>query len=127
MKLIRDLIGLEAAVREVHWNVSGPGFIYIHKYLDEVYDSCEEYLDEVAEHYVAFNCGVPVWDTPSVDHFDGGYIKEGVEHLLQKIGVVLSTISSQLDVKQHPEYEDILVRLSQDMHKHKWFLSREIE
>ncbi|CAN5541163.1 DNA starvation/stationary phase protection protein [soil metagenome] len=44
-----DFINLGLAVKQAHWNLAGHHFIAIHKFLDEVYEEVEEYIDQTAE------------------------------------------------------------------------------
>ena len=123
--VIPSLIRLEAITREVHWNVRGPGFISIHRYLDEVYASAEAYIDEIAEHVVAFYGMSPTWSVEKpFQHFRAGVIPDGIERVVTEIDSLLEIVDSLDDVSR--ETEDILVRLSQDFHKHRWFLVNEI-
>lgn len=46
---LASLIDLSMALKHVHWNVVGPGFIGIHKLMDEQTDTARELIDEVAE------------------------------------------------------------------------------
>lgn len=125
VRVMYKLMGLEQVVKEVHWNAEGPGFISIHTYLDEVYDSCEEYIDEIAEHLVAFFGAKPRWVASSGQgHFFGSSLENGISKIVVEIQSILEIIETITDVPR--ETEDILVRLSQDLHKHGWFLTNEI-
>jgi starvation-inducible DNA-binding protein len=125
VRVMYRLIGLEQLVKEVHWNAEGPGFISIHQYLDEVYSSCEEYIDEIAEHLVAFFGAKPRWlASIAVGHFVDSSIDDGLFKIVAEIKALLEIVEKINDVPR--ETEDILVRLSQDFHKHGWFLTNEI-
>jgi starvation-inducible DNA-binding protein len=49
---LADCIDLQTQVKHAHWNVKGPNFIALHKLFDEINDSVEEYVDEIAERAV---------------------------------------------------------------------------
>lgn len=40
---------LYVKLHNLHWNVKGPNFKAVHEYLEEIYDSFNEELDEIAE------------------------------------------------------------------------------
>ena len=65
-EIVSDLLGIEGLVKEVHWNSYGLNFITLHRYLDEVYESCEEYIDEIAEYIVASDPDERVLWSPNV-------------------------------------------------------------
>ncbi len=46
---LADLIDLSLTLKHVHWNVNGPGFIAIHKLMDEQTDAIRDMVDAVAE------------------------------------------------------------------------------
>lgn len=122
-RVMHELMTLEALVKEVHWNSQGAGFISVHRYLDEVYETCEEYIDEIAEHLVAYEGKKPQWHSMRY-HFYGETWQSGVEQILQRIVRIIHIIGDIEDV--HRDAEDILVRLSQALHKHGWFLDAEV-
>lgn len=51
--VLTDLIALGRVLKQLHWNITGPGFRPIHQHLDEIYDLVDESVDEVAERLVA--------------------------------------------------------------------------
>ncbi|HEY5891241.1 MAG TPA: DNA starvation/stationary phase protection protein [Acidimicrobiia bacterium] len=46
---LSDLIDLSLTLKHVHWNVSGPGFIAVHKLMDAQTALIRDLVDEVAE------------------------------------------------------------------------------
>ncbi|HEY2839562.1 MAG TPA: DNA starvation/stationary phase protection protein Dps [Pirellulales bacterium] len=49
---LADCIDLQTQCKQAHWNVKGPDFIALHKLFDEVNESVEEYVDDIAERSV---------------------------------------------------------------------------
>ncbi len=49
---LADAIDLQTQVKQAHWNVKGPHFIGLHKLFDEINESVEEYVDDIAERAV---------------------------------------------------------------------------
>jgi starvation-inducible DNA-binding protein len=48
-----DLLALQLIVKQLHWNVTGPGFRPIHLHLDEIYEVVTEAIDSIAERLSA--------------------------------------------------------------------------
>ena len=48
-----DLLALQLIVKQLHWNVTGPGFRPIHLHLDEIYEAVTEAVDSIAERLSA--------------------------------------------------------------------------
>lgn len=126
LRVMKSLIELEAFVKEVHWNTKGAGFISVHRYLDEVYASCEEYIDEIAEHLVSFFGTKPRWQAGGHQHFnpDESTFEDSINQVVYRIDDLLKLVDSIEEVRR--ETEDILVRLSQDFRLHIWFLMSEL-
>src|SRR6201747_1134232 len=49
---LADAIDLQTQTKQAHWNVKGPNFIALHKLFDEINESVEDYVDEIAERVV---------------------------------------------------------------------------
>jgi starvation-inducible DNA-binding protein len=49
---LADCIDLQSQCKQAHWNVKGPQFIGLHKLFDEINESVEDYVDEIAERIV---------------------------------------------------------------------------
>jgi len=49
---LADLSDLYSQAKQAHWNVRGPSFFTLHKLFDEVAESAEEPIDDIAERVV---------------------------------------------------------------------------
>ena len=49
---LADLSDLYSQAKQAHWNVRGPSFFTLHKLFDDVAESAEEPLDDIAERIV---------------------------------------------------------------------------
>lgn len=70
------LAGLGVAIfklHNLHWNVTGPQFMPIHKFTEELYDEFFEFFDAVAEHQKIFGV-MP--DCKMSDYLKNSQIKE---------------------------------------------------
>lgn len=131
--IIADLLGLEGLVKEVHWNSYGTNFITLHRYLDEVYDSCEEYVDEMAEYIVASDPDERAFWSPNVissflleDDYSTD-ISVGVRRVVSVLNELVFALDAAIaESEEDPAGQDILVRALQDFNKHRWLLGAEV-
>jgi len=49
---LADLSDLYSQAKQAHWNVRGPSFFTLHKLFDDVAESAEEPIDDIAERIV---------------------------------------------------------------------------
>ncbi|HEY4262562.1 MAG TPA: DNA starvation/stationary phase protection protein Dps [Schlesneria sp.] len=49
---LADCTDLQTQTKQAHWNIKGPNFIALHKLFDEVNESVEDYVDQIAERVV---------------------------------------------------------------------------
>lgn len=50
---LADTFDLLSQTKFAHWNVKGPNFIALHKLFDELHETVEEHVDEIAERITA--------------------------------------------------------------------------
>jgi len=131
--IISDLIAIKSLAKEVHWNASGAGFLAIHPFLDEVYETCDKYIDEVAEHMVASGLygGTPQWASSARESFPSyrpdvqfglEYVASALEESVRNVKRAINNTNADED----PAGEDILIRILQDLTKHWWFADAEL-
>jgi len=132
---ITEILGLQGLAKEVHWNAKGPGFIAVHKYLDEVDDSCAAFVDEIAEHMAADGrYGPPQFSVGQFETFpqyivltDADTVRRGLSNLVTQLDRITNLLDNELaNDSDDPAGEDILVRALQEFNKHLWFLSNEL-
>jgi starvation-inducible DNA-binding protein len=49
---LADAINLRLQAKQAHWNVKGPDFIQLHELFDQVYETSEAWVDDIAERAV---------------------------------------------------------------------------
>src|SRR5947207_8798984 len=49
---LADAVGLQAQMKQAHWNVKGPHFIGLHELFDQIDEAVEGYVDLIAERIV---------------------------------------------------------------------------
>lgn len=132
--ILSDLLTIQALAKEVHWNMQGPGFIELHKYLDEVYDSCGYHVDALAEHMAAtMDYGLPKWELNSFETFPqvvvkGRGVQDGLQALIPPLQAFVESLDEYLaNETDDPAGDDYVTRCLQDFNKHLWILSSELE
>jgi len=131
--IINDLNTIEALTKEIHWNMQGQGFVAVHKYLDEVYDSCEYYVDVLAEHMVAtMNYGLPRWTIGEFETFPQLMLKgrspaDGLQQLVPLLERFVDDLDEFLaNATDDPAGQDYVTQCLQTFGKHLWVLSSEL-
>lgn len=49
---LADCIDLQTQAKQAHWNVKGPSFIALHELFDQINETVEDYVDDIAERAV---------------------------------------------------------------------------
>ena len=134
-KTISDLLAIAALAKEVHWNARGTGFISVHRYLDEVYDSALEHVDTLAEHMVSTGIyGDPQYVLGGFDTFpqlliirEPRSIRTGLGQIVHHLVEFTESLDEFLaNTTDDPAGQDYIVKCLQDFNKHLWLLSGEL-
>lgn len=129
--ILYDLIALGRVLKQLHWNIVGPGFRPIHQHLDEIYDICEEGSDEVAERLSAVGhspsgrvCDVK--ENTEIEDVPAGFIPD-VEVLLlaghavrMTIGLIRSRTAEIEDIDTATA--DMLHQIALKLEKQHWMI-----
>lgn len=130
---IGRLYYLRAMNQMIHWNYVGNNFIEFHKYLDEVLEQYDSFIDELAEDlrkndmfvqnplqlvmqqqtFLKFEKTADEMDIVLLEYYDT--IKN----------FIITNNKYLEDIRENDLFEsskDILVRLNQELGKVKWFL-----
>jgi starvation-inducible DNA-binding protein len=86
-----ELIALSLIGKQLHWNVTGPGFRDVHLHLDELVDEWRELSDVVAERAVAIGVS-PDGRAPTViAQSELEPVEPGQTHIPEAISQLTST------------------------------------
>lgn len=133
-QVLVDLIALQLAGKQAHWNVVGHNFRDLHLQLDEVVDAAREAADDVAERMRALNTvpdGRPtvIGQSASVPQFLVGEQDSAVvvEHITRAIRSAVATIREVHDDvdAEDPSTADILHGVMISLEKLAWMISAE--
>lgn len=129
---LADLSDLYSQAKQAHWNVRGKRFYALHKLFDEVAESVEEHLDDVAERAVqlgGYALGTVrqvakasrLKDWPADKDNQDGY----VEVLADRFAVVANAVRAAMDraaALGDADTADLLTGVSRDLDKSLWLL-----
>ena len=129
--ILVDLIAFGLAVKQLHWNVTGPHFRPIHLHLDEIHDDIEEAVDSVAERMTATGhspngtARTVAADTELVDPPKGFLPDTEVlalagQHIRELAGLIRSRMDEIEDVDTVTA--DLLHQIVDKLEKHHWML-----
>lgn len=129
---LADLIALQLALKQAHWNVKGRNFIGIHELFDAVQARIGEAMDVVAERVqvlggvalgtvevVARAASLTAYPTNLVE--DVKHVEEVAKRLADMGGKVRKAIETVADAGDEGT-TDIFVGLSRQIDKDMWFV-----
>ena len=103
-RLLPQLVALTLDAKQSHWNVTGPGFLPLHAFTDELASEARLWADRVAERAVAL--GSPVDGRPATvasldtDPLPSGWLSdyEVISELTRRINDVTEVVRDSLEV-----------------------------
>jgi starvation-inducible DNA-binding protein len=126
-----DLIALALTTKQLHWNLTGPRFIGLHRQLDDIVDIARSYADTVAE--VAATLGAPpsgqahvVAAASTLSPVRGGWVSD--DDALNLVAERLSAVAGGARARAaalgelDPVSESVLVDLIGELEKQVWML-----
>jgi starvation-inducible DNA-binding protein len=122
---------LGRVLKQLHWNITGPGFRPIHQHLDEIYAFVEEGIDDVAERLVATGHAAngrveDVAKNAEIDDAPMGFISDRevlliAEHSLKE--VVQLVRSRMADIEERDTATaDMLHQIALGLEKQHWMI-----
>jgi starvation-inducible DNA-binding protein len=130
-----ESIDLYQQLKHAHWNVRGPGFLSIHELFDQIAESVEVNVDQIAERITALG-GVALGTTqvvskesrlPSYD-VDLVNVNDHLKALIKSLAAYLKAL--RVDTAQIDELDSVTTELlnsiTEEQEKHLWFLEAHI-
>ncbi|WP_439576349.1 DNA starvation/stationary phase protection protein Dps [Elioraea sp.] len=134
---VADLIDLQLALKHAHWNVKGPNFIALHELFDEMVDSYDAHVDDMAERITALGGTAmgsvqAVEKATSLDPFPGDLFDgmKMVEALAERTAALAKSVRKGIDETDEAgdaDAADILTALSRQLDKNLWFLEAHLQ
>lgn len=134
---VADVIDLQRALKYAHWNVKGPQFVALHELFDEMTETYDAHVDDMAERVTALG-GTAIGTVQDVakmtslepmpgDVFDGLKL---VEALATRTATVAKSVRKGIDEAEEAgdaDAADILTALSRQLDKNLWFLEAHLQ
>jgi starvation-inducible DNA-binding protein len=128
-ELLPRLVALTLAAKQAHWNVTGPAFLPLHAFTDEIAADTRTWTDRIAERALAL--GFPVDARPGTvaavaSRFPAGRVfdHEAIAELVEHIDDIATTARGALaDLEQaDPIGHDLTVEVLEGLEKYRWML-----
>jgi len=126
-----EIIDLNRAAKQAHWNVEGPLFYQLHILLDEFVEDYRQDSDIVAERLLAIHHsadGRPkvVSQTAQLPVFPEGFLNdyEVVDVLSQRLNTVTQRVRDRINTLDEFDLvsQDVLIEVERDLAEHLWML-----
>lgn len=129
--VLYDLIALGRVLKQLHWNVVGPGFRPIHLHLDEIYAVVDDATDEVAERLAATGHSpngriADVGEHSEIEDVPAGFTMDSevlklAEHALRRAASLIRTRTLEIE-DVDTVTADLLHTIAFSLEKHHWQL-----
>ena len=130
-----ELIALSLIGKQLHWNITGPGFRDVHLHLDELVDEWRELSDVVAERAVAI--GVPpdgrapaVVEQSELEPVAPGFmsIAAAIGELVRRIAEVDERVRTRCEQLGELDLgsQDVLIDVTRALEKQLWMLRSQL-
>ncbi len=134
---LADTFDLMSQTKFAHWNVKGPNFIALHKLFDELAETLEEHVDEIAERATALG-GVAMGTARQaaamshVPEFPAGVHKgqDVVAALADRFATLGKSVRAAMEEADELEDQDTLdlfVQVSRDLDQSLYFLESHLQ
>src|SRR5262245_7668139 len=134
---LADAIDLQTQMKQAHWNVKGPDFIALHKLFDEINESVEDYVDDIAERAVALG-GIAIGTARAAAKKSALaeyplQIANGHDHV-DAVAAALSTFGKSVrqaidagDELRDRDTADLFTEISRGVDKWLWFVEAHLQ
>lgn len=127
--LVPELVSLSLNAKQVHWNVTGPAFLPIHEFTDEIADDTSKWADLVAERAMALGYTVdarPNTVAATDGHLPAGRVRDQ-DALVALIGLtdlVSATTRAAITVLEDsdPVGHDLAIQVLHGLERYRWML-----
>ena len=120
---------LAADTKQAHWNLHGPTFVSLHRYLDELAEVLRDDADLLAERLAAVGGSpdgrtVTLANTTTLDPFPSGPLgpDKALRALDASLGRVTADITESLDSDADPVTVQLFTTVLEHLEKHRWLI-----
>jgi starvation-inducible DNA-binding protein len=130
---LADLGALATYSKQAHWNISGPNFMSVHLYLDQLTEMLRDRFDDVGERIAALGASpdgraitvsrcttlTTIPAGPLAVDVALGWLETSLTELIEAIG---SRIAATTDIVS----ADLLMKALDDLEQHRWFVRSQL-
>jgi len=141
---LADTFDLLSQTKQAHWNVKGMNFIALHKLFDELVDTLEDQVDEIAERVTALgglamgtarmaaaNSTLPEFPTVTAgEDVVKALVEDVVKALVERYAALAKSTRAAIDTADKAgdaDTADLFTGVSRDLDKHLWFLEAHLQ
>lgn len=130
-QLLVGTLDLGLLMKQVHWNLRGPGFRSAHLQLDEIASDLGQYADTLAERAVAIGVAPDgrvrtIADSTPLDPLAPGPVpaEDAMAALADRVDALVSVARGQLGPLGDSDLvtQDLVIGLTGMLEKHRWML-----
>lgn len=134
---LAEAFDLYSQAKQAHWNVKGPDFIQLHELFDDLAETLEGHIDEIAERATALG-GTALGTVrmaaagSSLPEYPDD-VADGAKHvglLVDRYAAFASRLRSSIDDAEglgDADTADLFTEVSRDVDKHLWFLEAHLQ
>jgi starvation-inducible DNA-binding protein len=133
---LADTFDLLSQTKQAHWNVKGMQFIALHKLFDDLADSLEDQVDDIAERVTALG-GLAMGTVrmaaaqSTLPEFPDVTAGEAVvAALVERYALLAKAARAGIDTAANAgdiSTSDLFTEISRDLDKHLWFLEAHLQ
>lgn len=132
-QMVPQLVSLSLNAKQVHWNVTGPAFLPIHAFTDEIAADASKWADTIAERVMAL--GFTVDARPNTVAATDGHVPAGrlrdrdaLVALLDLVDLVSATTHAAMLVVEEsdPVGHDLTIEVLRGLEHVRWMLRAQL-
>jgi starvation-inducible DNA-binding protein len=132
---LTELIALSLIGKQLHWNITGPGFREFHLHLDELVDDWLELVDVVAERAVAIGFAADgraptVIEQSELDPVEPGptQVTTAIRELADRVATVDERTRARMDRLGEIDLtsQDVLIDVTRTLEKQLWMIRSQL-
>jgi len=134
--LLATMLDLNLTLKQAHWNIRGSGFRSLHLHLDEIFETTQEFSDEIAERMVALDYpadgrAASVCKWTHLEAMPSGFVPvpAAARYVIAALDSTISALRqaqaavADLDMPS----EDLIIGMVRDLEKQRWMMHAEID